>query len=107
VGASPHPRDPGETMQVIRRPGAARAGAGALTALALLAAGSCSDPDAASYAEVVDHKLVVDRPVAWTTEMVVDAPWTKGFQPAPRSVEQLQVSGDFGEYVTASQAMGR
>jgi hypothetical protein len=93
-------------MQVSRRSCGVRAWGGALAALVLLAVGACSDADAAAYTEVVDHKLTVDRPVGWTTAMAVEAPWTGGFQPAPQSIEQLQVAGDFGEYVTASQAMG-
>jgi hypothetical protein len=93
-------------MQVSRGSSTLRACEGTLAALALLAVGGCSDPDAAAYTEVVDRLLTVDRPVGWTTDMAVEAPWTKGFQPAPQSVEQMQVSGDFGEYVTASQATG-
>ena len=67
---------------------------------------SCSDPDAASYTEVTVGKLTVDRPATWGTEMTVEDPWTQGFRLAPNSVEQLQVSGDFGEYPTAAAAMG-
>lgn len=73
-------------------------------ALALLP--GCSDPDAASYTEVTVERLTVDRPAAWSTEMSVEAPWTQGFRLAPNSVEQLQVSGDFGDYPTAAAAMG-
>ena len=67
---------------------------------------ACSDPDAAAYTEVTVGKLTVDRPADWATELTVEAPWNQGFRLAPESVEQLQVSGDFGEYPTAAAAMG-
>ncbi len=66
----------------------------------------CTDPEAAAYVEVVDGRLTVDRPVAWEVPIEVDKPWTSGFRPAPDSIEQLQLSGDFGEYATAGEAMG-
>lgn len=77
-----------------------------MTALLLAGATACSDPDSADYVPTELGKLSVDRPTAWTTEIPVEAPWTKGFRAAPNSVEQIQLSGDFGEYVTAAQAMG-
>lgn len=77
-----------------------------MTTLVLLGATSCSDPEAAAYVAVENAKLRVDRPSAWTTPIAVEAPWTQGFRSAPDSVDQMQVSGDFGEYVTAAQAMG-
>lgn len=67
---------------------------------------ACSDPGAAAYTEVSVGKLTVDRPAGWNTEMTVEEPWTQGFRLAPDSVEQMQVSGDFGEYPTAAAAMG-
>jgi hypothetical protein len=67
---------------------------------------ACSDPGAAAYTEVSVDKLTVDRPAGWNTEMTVEEPWTQGFRLAPDSVEQMQVSGDFGEYPTAAAAMG-
>jgi hypothetical protein len=66
----------------------------------------CSDPEAPAYIEVVDGKLTVDRPVAWQTTIPVDRPWTSGFRLAPNSIEQIQLSGDFGEYTTAGEAVG-
>ncbi len=77
-----------------------------LLGLALGCLPGCSDPDAASYTEVTVGKLTVDRPAGWTTEMTVEAPWSQGFRLAPDSLEQQQVSGDFGEYPTAAAAMG-
>jgi hypothetical protein len=75
-------------------------------ALALLTVTACSDPDGAAYVSVEVGKLTVDRPVAWSTDTPVEAPWTKGFRAAPDSSEQIQLSGDFGEFLSASQAMG-
>jgi hypothetical protein len=66
----------------------------------------CTDPNTPAYVEVVNGKLTVDRPVAWQTPIPVDAPWTAGFRLAPDSIEQLQLSGDFGEYATAGEAVG-
>jgi hypothetical protein len=66
----------------------------------------CTDPEAAAYVEVVDGKLTVNRPAAWETPIKVDQPWTSGFRPAPDSIEQMQLSQDFGEYATAGEAMG-
>jgi hypothetical protein len=66
----------------------------------------CTDPEAPAYIEVVDGKLTVDRPAAWQTPIPVDKPWTSGFRPAPDSIEQIQLSGDFGDYATAGEAMG-
>lgn len=77
-----------------------------LLGLALAVLPGCTDPDAASYTEVTVGKLTVDRPAAWSTEMSVEAPWNQGFRLTTESVEQLQVSGDFGEYPTAAAAMG-
>jgi hypothetical protein len=77
-----------------------------LVALLLLVIGACSDPEDVNYVEVTDQKLAADRPAAWSTEFPVDAPWTKGFRLTPDSVEQIQLSGDFGEYITAAQGMG-
>jgi hypothetical protein len=78
------------------------------TALALLMiiVSACSDPDESHYVTEQVGKLVVDRPRAWATEFSVEQPWSKGFRLAPESVEQMQVSGDFGEFSTAAQAMG-
>ena len=75
-------------------------------AVVILGLGGCSDPDAPAYVEVQDGKLTVDRPVAWQTPITVDAPWTTGFRLAPDSIEQIQLSGDFGEYATAGEAVG-
>ena len=75
-------------------------------AVALTALGACSDPEAPAYVEVQDGRLTVDRPVTWQTPVEVDEPWTSGFRPAPDSIEQIQLSGDFGEYATASEAVG-
>lgn len=77
-----------------------------LLCLALGGLSACTDPDAAAYEKVTVGKLTVDRPAAWSTEMPVEAPWSLGFRLAPDSIEQLQVSGDFGEYPTAAAAMG-
>lgn len=82
------------------------AGAVAMVLLMLATGSACSDPEASNYVRVETGKIVVDRPIGWAVEMPVEAPWTQGFRLAPESVEQLQISGDFGEFVTASQAMG-
>ena len=81
-------------------------GCAVLVSLSLMLLPGCSDPDASAYTEVTVGKLTVDRPADWATELTVEAPWNQGFRPAPESVEQLQVSGDFGEYPTAAAAMG-
>ena len=65
----------------------------------------CTSPETA-YAEVVDHKLTAIRPVPWEVPVEVDEPWTSGFRLAPDSIEQIQFSGDFGEYATAGEAVG-
>lgn len=77
-----------------------------LFALILSAVAACSDPEDAKYVTVEEGKLRVDRPVGWSTDFPVDRPWTKGFRLAPNSIEQIQLSGDFGEHVTAAQGMG-
>ena len=74
--------------------------------LLLAALSSCADAGQSSYVHEKVARLEVDRPVAWATDFPVQAPWTKGFRLSPTSVEQLQVSGDFGEYLSASQGMG-
>ena len=71
-----------------------------------IALSGCSDPGGKDYVDVEIGKLTVDRPSAWSVETPVQAPWTKGFRSAPDSVQQIQLSGDFGDYITASQAMG-
>lgn len=67
---------------------------------------ACTDPDASAYTSVTVDKLTVDRPAAWSTEISAEQPWGKGFKANADSIEQLQVSGDFGEYPTAAAAMG-
>lgn len=85
---------------------ATRRTAGALAVLLLTALSSCGDDDGGAWTELVDGRLTVDRPSAWATPVPVEAPWTSGFAPAADSVEQLQVSGDFGEHTSAAQGMG-
>lgn len=80
--------------------------AGLLAVPAALALSGCSDPEASDYLPAEVGKLTVERPVAWGVEFPVDAPWTTGFRAAPDSVEQIQLSGEFGEFVTAAQGMG-
>jgi hypothetical protein len=72
----------------------------------LLSVGACSEPEESNYVQEKVGKLVVDRPRAWTTEFPVEQPWSKGYRLAPESVEHMELSGDFGEFSTASQAMG-
>lgn len=79
--------------------------AGLLAAVVLVAAG-CSEPVDHQYTPVEVGKLTVERPQAWSVGTPVEAPWTQGFRLAPSSVEQMQVSGDFGAYTTASEGMG-
>lgn len=79
-------------------------GAG-LAALLLLGAPACSDPESSSYVSVEVGKLTVDRPAGWATDMTVTAPWAKGFRLRPDSVEQIQISGDFADAITATEAM--
>jgi hypothetical protein len=78
----------------------------AACAIVLICLCGCSDPEESNYVSEQVGKLVVDRPRAWTTEVPVEQPWSKGYRLVPESVEQIQVSGDFGEFSTASQAMG-
>jgi hypothetical protein len=73
---------------------------------ALLPVSACSAASDPDYATVLDGRLTVDRPVAWSTPMAVQEPWKAGFRLAPDSVEQIQVSGDFGDYVSAAEAGG-
>jgi hypothetical protein len=77
-----------------------------LIALILSAVAGCSDAEDANYVTIEEGKLRVDRPVAWATDFPVDRPWTQGFRLAPDSIEQIQLSGDFGEHITAAQGMG-
>jgi hypothetical protein len=72
----------------------------------LLSLVGCTDPEAQAYVEVVDGRLTATRPVAWETPVEVDEPWTSGFRLTPDSIEQIQFSGDFGEYATAGEAVG-
>ena len=72
----------------------------------IIGLGGCAEPEAPAYVEVQDGKLTVDRPVAWQTPIPADVPWTAGFRLAPDSIEQIQLSGDFGEYATAGEAVG-
>ena len=67
---------------------------------------ACSGATDPSVASVQDGRLTVDRPSAWSTPLPVDAPWKVGYRLAPDSVEQIQVSGDFGDYVSAAEAVG-
>lgn len=67
---------------------------------------ACTDPEGAAYVAVGVGKLRVDRPAAWSTQLTVESPWSEGFRLAPNSVEQMQVSGEFGTYTSAAQAMG-
>jgi hypothetical protein len=75
-------------------------------AVVLLGLAGCTDPEAPGYVEVVDNKLTATRPATWETAVEVDKPWTSGFRLAPDSIEQIQFSGDFGEYATAGEAVG-
>lgn len=88
------------------RSGAPRRAIAAWLGVMLIGLVGCTDPEAAAYVEVVDGRLTVSRPVAWEVPIEVDEPWTSGFRPAPDSIEQIQLSGDFGEYATAGEAMG-
>lgn len=79
----------------------------AVAAVALLGVvGGCADAADPDYVRVENGKLTVDRPAAWTTDVPVEAPWTLGFRAAEGSAEQIQLSGDFGQYLSAGQAMG-
>lgn len=77
-----------------------------LVVATLLSFGGCSAPKSSNYVEVIDGKLTAVRPSAWLTEIPGDLPWTRGWRPAADSIEQIQISGDFGEYATAGQAVG-
>lgn len=79
--------------------------AAALAVLAPLA--GCAGRVDPNLTVVTDGRLTVVRPKAWSTPMPVEAPWTGGFRLSPTSVEQLQVSGDFGDHVSAAEATGR
>lgn len=67
---------------------------------------ACSGATDPGFVPVENGRLVVVRPAAWQTPLPVEKPWAVGFRLAPDSVEQIQVSGDFGDYVTAAEAGG-
>lgn len=77
-----------------------------VTVALLSSLSACSGAPDPTVAAVQDGRLTVDRPSAWSTPLAVDPPWKVGFRLAPTSVEQIQVSGDFGDYVTAAEAVG-
>lgn len=66
----------------------------------------CSGSHSTKWTKVSSGRLTVDRPASWSTRMKVTRPWTAGFQPSPKAVDQMQLSGDFGEYNTATEATG-
>ncbi|QDP96609.1 hypothetical protein FOE78_12430 [Microlunatus elymi] len=78
-----------------------------LVVAAALAVGSVGCASGAKdWVEVSTGKLTVDRPANWSTKMQVTKPWTDGYRLSKDSVEQMQLSGDFGEYTTAREAVG-
>lgn len=86
---------------------ARRSAAAILLALSLvMGMAGCSDPDSKDWVQVSSGRLTVDRPADWSTTMKVTKPWTAGYQPSAKSVEQFQVSGNFGDYNTAAEATG-
>jgi hypothetical protein len=89
---------------VVRRQRRLREAGAVLVLLALGAA--CSGTPDPGYVKVMDGRLTVVRPAAWQTQMHVEKPWTAGFRLAPDSIEQIQVAGDFGDFVTAAEAGG-
>ncbi|GAB3761795.1 hypothetical protein [Microlunatus parietis] len=70
-----------------------------------LLSGGCTAPGHGYVSESVG-RLTVDRPAGWDLETTVESPWHKGFRDAADAPEQLQLSGDFGAYASAGQAMG-
>lgn len=74
--------------------------AGAAT-IVLLA--GCTSPEDANYIEVTVGKLTIDRPAAWATEVPTEEPWTAGWAVAADSIEQIRLSGDFGDYTSAAE----
>lgn len=80
-----------------------RGAAGAALVGVLLPLWACSAAPDPNYVAVSDGLLTVDRPKAWSTPLPVEAPWKAGFRLGPSSVEQLQLSGDFGDYVSAAE----
>ncbi|MGY4719230.1 hypothetical protein [Naumannella huperziae] len=77
----------------------------ALLAACAMVLGACTAADDPAYVEDEIGKIKVVRPSAWQSPLQVEAPWTVGYALAPDSVEQIQVSGDFGEYTSAAEAM--
>jgi hypothetical protein len=78
-----------------------------ITMIGLLAAlGACTDPSTPQTVPVAEGRLTATRPAAWVTSVPVEEPWGSGFRQSTDSVEQIQFSGDFGEYATAAQAIG-
>ena len=78
----------------------------AVVALLLALVSGCSEPVDADYTRVETPKLIVDRPTGWQDAIPVQAPWTAGFRPTPTSIEQIQIADDFGDFVTAGEAVG-
>ena len=77
----------------------------AVAALLVTLLTGCSSADP-GYTTVKTGRLQVQRPSGWQDPIPVQAPWAVGFRPTPTSVEQMQVSGDFGDHATAFEATG-
>jgi len=77
----------------------------AAVALLVTVVTGCSSADP-GYTKLKTGRVELQRPTAWQDPIPVQAPWAVGFRPTPTSVEQLQVSGDFGDYVSATEAAG-
>lgn len=94
-----------------RRPLAARAShpvaRTALAAAMVFVAVSVSGCAPGAYTQVRVERLSVDIPTSWNVEMDdVEDPWAEGYQPEAGGTDQIQLSGDFGDYMNAEQAMG-
>jgi hypothetical protein len=82
----------------------------ALTALAaamVFVAVSVSGCTPGAYTQVRVERLSVDIPTSWNVEIDdLEEPWAAGYRPEVGATDQIQLSGDFGDYTSAQQAMG-
>ncbi|MGL4257293.1 MAG: hypothetical protein ACRCSL_13235 [Microbacterium sp.] len=60
-----------------------------------------------AYTQVRVERLSVEIPTSWDVRLDdLEEPWAEGYQPEAGGTEQIQLSGDFGDVMSAGQAMG-